>query len=324
MPPEPHKRVLGEPRNAARRLDTWPAVADLARRQHGVVTARQLNVLGIGREAIKYRLRTGELNRIYAGVYAVGHRYLTQRGRWMAAVLAGGERAVLAGRAAAALQGFRATAASWIHVITPVHRGRRRGIIFHEASLHPADRDERHGIPVTAIPRTLLDLARELHPTQLGYAFWEAERVDLIDPHELRAFLARSHGRRGMAQLRPLADRLLPPDLTVRSSLERRFYELIRDSGLPLPAMNTNLEGFEVDACWLEQKLVVELDGRTYHSGARAFETDRIRDATLQAAGYRVIRLTDRTVGGAVAMLRRLINPDALPPMLERDASARD
>jgi hypothetical protein len=261
-------------------------------------------------DAIKYRLRTGRLHRIHAGVYAVGHRRLTQQGRWLAAVLAGGDDAVLSHRYAAAHWGFRETIAKRIDVTAPTRRGNRPGIVFHRAHLHPADRTIHEGIPITSVPRTLLDLAATLSLTQQDYAFWEAERLGLVDPHELRHLLARSHGRRGMRRLRALTERLLPPDVTLRSPLERRFYELIRDAGLPLPALNVSVEGFEVDACWAEQRLVVELDGHAYHRGVDAFERDRIRDAELQAAGYRVIRLTARNLELGVAGTVR--------PMLER------
>ncbi len=239
-------------------------------------------------------MRTGELHQLHAGIFAIGHRRLTQRGRCMAAVLAGGDGAVLSHRYAAAHWGFRDTIATRIDITVPRRRRAPPGIVFHEAKLHPADQTLHDGIPVTAIPRTLLDLAATLSPTQQDHAFWEAERLGLIDPHELRAFLARSHGRRGMARLRLLADRLLPPELTVRSPLERRFYELVRDAGLPPPALNVKVEGFEVDACWAEQRLVVELDGHAYHRGVDAFERDRRRDTRLQLAGYRVLRITQR------------------------------
>lgn len=225
-------------------------------------------------------------------MYAVGHRGIAQRGRWMAAVLAGAKGAALSHRHAAALWGFRDTIAAKIDVTVTRRRRPRPGIAFHETRLQPADRSVRDGIPVTAVPRTLLDLAATLASTQLDHAFWEAERLSLIDPHELRAFLARSHGRRGMRRLRALADRMLPPGITVRSPLERRFYELVRDSGLPPPRLNVQLEGFEVDACWEAQRLIVELDGHAYHRGVGAALRDAERDARLGAAGYRVIRVS--------------------------------
>lgn len=287
------------------------AVARLAARQHGVVARRQLDALGVGQDAIEYRLATGALHRIHAGVYAVGHRRLSDRGRWMAAVLAGGEGAVLSHRAAAALWGFRETIASWIDVTVWRHRGGRRGIVFHgDARAHKSDRALCDGIPVTAVPRTLLDLACELRPTQLTYAFWEAERLNLLDPGELADLLARSAGKRGVRRLRELADRCLPPETFVRSVLERRLLELCRDSGLPLPSLNVALAGFEVDALWNDQRLVAELDGASYHRGAAAFERDRVRDAALQVAGYRVVRFTRQRLeqeAAAVTVTLRLL-----------------
>lgn len=145
---------------------------------------------------------------------------------------------MLSHRYAAAEWGFRETIARRIDVTVPQRRRPRPGIAFHEADLRRADLAVRGGIPVTAVPRTLLDLAATLAAAQFDHAFWEAERLGLIDPHELRAFLARSHGRRGMARLRILSDRMLPAAVTVRSPLERRFYELVCDSGLPAPSLN--------------------------------------------------------------------------------------
>lgn len=79
-----------------------------------------------------------------------------------------------------------------------------------------------------------------------------------------------------------------------RSSLEDLFGALCRKRGMPAPAVNAKLLGFEVDALWPQQRLVVELDGYAYHRHRAAFERDRARDAALQAAGYRVVRFTHR------------------------------
>lgn len=84
------------------------------------------------------------------------------------------------------------------------------------------------------------------------------------------------------------------PAPVTRSGLERRFHSLCRDRGLPPPATNVAIAGLEVDAVWHPARLVVELDSRSYHDTSAAFERDRIRDATLQLAGYRVVRLTHR------------------------------
>jgi putative AbiEi antitoxin of type IV toxin-antitoxin system len=81
-------------------------IAQLAERQHGVVARRQLLDLGLGRGAISERLACKRLHRVHRGVYAVGHRVISQRGWWMAAVLASGPDAVLSHRSAAALWGI--------------------------------------------------------------------------------------------------------------------------------------------------------------------------------------------------------------------------
>ena len=97
----------------------------------------------------------------------------------------------------------------------------------------------------------------------------------------------------------------------MRSELERRFLELCRAAGLARPALNVTIEGFAVDAVWPQERVVVELDGYAFHRTRAAFERDRVRDATLQAAGCRVLRLThrwlDRDAAGAVAAVQALL-----------------
>ncbi len=82
-------------------------IAHAAEHQHGQVTRAQLLGLGVGVQAIAYRVRTGELIRIHAGVYAVGYRRVEPVARAMAAVLACGQGALLSHDSAAALWGLR-------------------------------------------------------------------------------------------------------------------------------------------------------------------------------------------------------------------------
>jgi len=107
-----------------------------------------------------------------------------------------------------------------------------------------------------------------------------------------------------------LAPRALPA-LEARSALERRFVDLCRDAGLPLPALNVSVEGFIVDALWPNARLIVELDGFAFHRTRKAFEADRARDAALQLADYRLLRITYRRLDAEpatiVAMLRRAL-----------------
>ena len=69
-------------------------------------TRRDLEGLGFSKMAIDHRIATGRLHLISPGVYAVGRPELSPHGRWMAAVLACGDDAVLSHRSAAELWGI--------------------------------------------------------------------------------------------------------------------------------------------------------------------------------------------------------------------------
>jgi hypothetical protein len=159
--------------------------------------------------------------------------------------------------------------------------------------MHPHDLAVRDGIPVTSVARTLLDLAEIMDRRGLERMFEEAERTRLLDLRAVEQACARGHGRRG---LKPILSHLrtLGPAPETRSELERRFVALCRELALPLPEVNALVAGFEVDAVWNDRGLVVELDGYEYHGTRLAFERDRARDAALQVAGYRVVRVTYR------------------------------
>jgi Protein of unknown function (DUF559) len=152
----------------------------------------------------------------------------------------------------------------------------------------------RDGIPVTTVGRTLLDLAEVVSPIQLRRAFEEADRLELIDIRAIEQLLDRSRGRRGLKPLAALLATHRGPAPPIRSELERLFLDLCHRADLPPPTVNAHVEGLEVDALWPEQRLIVELDGYAFHRTRASFEHDRTRDATLQLAGYRVLRVTHR------------------------------
>lgn len=279
----------------ARKTPPDREIAALARRQHGVVSHCQLVGLGLGKKAIQYRLAAGRLHRVHTGVYAVGYSRLTQRGWWMAAVLACGDEAVLSHWDAAALWDLRPTSRKARHVTVPGRTRRSRdGIVVHSVRrLHPEDRTVRDGIPVTSVPRTLLDLAELLPTSGLERAWEQAERLRLLDVRAVEKLLARSNGRRGQRPLRAVLDEALEPPPT-RSDFERDFLDLCKRFEIPCPAVNAIVEGHEVDMLWRKQKLIVELDSFGHHGTRAAFERDRERDAVLQLAGYRILRVTYR------------------------------
>src|SRR5690242_16548789 len=91
----------------------------IAERQGGALSRDQLRAGGLSDSALRDWVRTGRLHRRYHGVYLLGHRAITQRGEWWAAVLAGGEGTVLSHFAAAALWGIRDRPRAVTDVISP-------------------------------------------------------------------------------------------------------------------------------------------------------------------------------------------------------------
>ena len=90
---------------------------------------------------------------------------------------------------------------------------------------------------------------------------------------------------------------MLPDNVLVeftRSEAERRLKALCKAAHLPAPRMNARVAGYEVDAYWPAHRLIVEVDGYAFHRTREAFERDRRKDAALQAAGYRIVRITYR------------------------------
>ncbi|MDQ4072514.1 MAG: DUF559 domain-containing protein [Actinomycetota bacterium] len=273
------------------------ALAELAERQHGVVARWQLTELGLGRGAIEYRVRTGALHRVHARVYAVGHRALGSLGRPMAAALAGGPAALVSHRSAAALWELLPSARSAIDVtIFTGSRRPERGTVWHRSrqTLSAEERALVEGVPVTSVGRTLLDLAETVRPEQLERAVEEAERLRLFDLRALQRLRARSAGRHGWGTLEAVLCAAAPEPEPTRSEMERRFLSLCRRAGVPKPVVNATVGGYEVDAVWPDRRVVVELDSRGFHLTRAAFERDRVRDAALQVAAWRVVRFTWR------------------------------
>ena len=239
----------------------------------------------------------------YRGVYAFGSPRLSERGRWMAAVLAAGEAAVLSHRSAARLWGLRTTERK-IEVTAPTQR-RRDGVVIHRALLPPDEVTTRDGIPTTTAARTLLELAAVETPPSVERALHEAERLRLTDAMPLSALLDRYPRRPGTPALKAILAEMQRGTVVTRSELEDLFLGFLADVGLPRPRVNTLVEGFEVDCAWPGQRLVVELDGHAFHATRASFEADRARDRTLQAKGWTVIRITYRQLRDEADALAR-------------------
>jgi very-short-patch-repair endonuclease len=290
--------------NSARRRGSsarWDAeIARIAGLQHGVVSLDQLRSLGVGRKTAHERVRCGVLHVVHEGVFAVGHPQLTREGGYLAAALACGPAALLSHRSAAVLWGLleQRKHGQDIDVMAPNRRGRTPvGIASHRiGSLCNADRTVLRGIPCTNVPRTLLDLAAVVHPALLRRAVAEAEVLRIVDLAGVRELIRRNRGRRGVARLRLLVDRLDPQTSKTRSELERRFLALCNRAKLPRPEVNATLHVgtmlYRPDFLWRDARLVIEADSRKFHDTFSAFDSDRRREQDLMREGWRVCRCT--------------------------------
>jgi very-short-patch-repair endonuclease len=254
---------------------------------------RQLEGVGLSKRAAAGRVRSGRLYRVHRGVYSVGHSAPSWHGRWMAAVLACADGAVLSHHSAAALWELLKPIDGAIHVSIPTLNGRKpqRGIHLHRCpSLSPPPREpspspsylpaggrgrrllttHRHRIPVTTIQRTIDDLEGTVPP----HLFRRAKRQAELKGIHLE----------GVERHRQ------------RSDLEEDFYALVNLHHLPLPETNVKLGRHEVDFLWREQRLVVETDSYLYHRGSISFEEDHARDLDLRQLGYIVLRFTDSQI----------------------------
>ena len=268
------------------------ALAELATRQHGVVSTRQLDALGYSRKVAAHAARTGRLHRLHRGVYAVGHRRLTWEGHCLAAVLAHAP-ALASHTSAGWLWGLGRSRPASFHLTAPTGRRWQRGVRVHTARLQPEDTGERDSIPVTSLPRTLLDLAAERAPPQVENLLDRAEERKLLDLRALEPLLARTRGHPGHRRL-TAALRIYRPEVrTTRSGLERGFLALVEAARLPLPATNFIVGPYEIDCYWADERFGVELDVFATHGSPLAFERDRERADDLLAIGVEITRVTD-------------------------------
>jgi hypothetical protein len=248
---------------------------------HGVVRRAQLLRLGVTPSEIRHRLRTGGLIRVYPGVYRVGHGAPSLEARYLAAVLACGEGALLSGLAAGYLFGALKGLAPPPEVTAPTKR-RVRGVRTRRSRGERRDATRWRGIPVTTLARTLVDLAAVLNVDDLARAFHEAEVRHATKPAQVEAVLARRPNRPGAANLRAVLHGDAP---LLLSKLEKRFLALLREAGLPLPQTNRPAGSHWVDCRWPQHRLTVELDSYRYHHSRHAWEQDRRREREARARG---------------------------------------
>jgi very-short-patch-repair endonuclease len=287
------------------------AVLELAERQWGVAAQWQLRKRGLSTSAISRWVYSGRLQRIHAGVYAVGHRVLCVEKQLLAAILYAGHGAALSHTSAAHGWELLPYLPKTVGVVSPrqrrslpdvrVHRARRVGRVMHR------------GLPVTPVARTLLDLASVAPLDRVRKAVAEADFQRRIDREAINAITGV--GRPGSARLKKALSRHRPEYARTLSPLEDRFLDLCRRHLIPFPEVNVVVAAYMVDALWRNEGLIVELDGGPAHGTEAQMARDLDRELALRAAGDSVLRYSWRQVtqqgAGVAADVRRALRKRA-------------
>jgi Transcriptional regulator, AbiEi antitoxin len=262
-------------------------VAAIAGRQNGVVTRAQLLLAGMTHESVQRRVQNGLLIPVYRGTYRVGHRAPSIAATYTAAVLACGPGAVLGGRAAAHVQRLIRGKAPPPEVITRKKR-RIEGVLTSRCRrMDRRDVTRMHGIPMTIVARTIVDLAGGVSTEELARAVHQAQVLHGVKPHHVEAVLGRRSNAPGAGMLRDILR-----GGALLSELERAFLALLKEEGLLLPIVNRKRSAHYVDCRWPEHHLTVELDSFRYHNTRDAWEHDRDREREARARGDEIRRYT--------------------------------
>ena len=261
----------------------------MAAGQHGIVTRKEMRAAGISRKEIEHRIEIGLLIRVHPGVFSVGHPPLTVQARYTAAVKAGGEGAVLCGRAAAYLLGIlRSPFPPPPQLLTKTEK-RIRGVDSKVRVLDRHDTSEYDGIPCTTVPCTIVHLAAELEEDPLARVCHEAGVKFGTTPSHVEAVLKRRPRSKGAGTLRLIAGGGVKVALSV---LEREFLKVLERLGLPLPDTNVRVGKYRVDCRWIDLNVTIELVSFKYHNSKYSWDKDHDREREARMRGDEWRRFT--------------------------------
>jgi predicted transcriptional regulator of viral defense system len=280
-------------------------LSEIAACQHGIVTRAAALAAGITPRQLDRRVANGRLTRVHPGIYLVAGAPATWEQRLTSSVLAAGNGAVASHGSAAAAWGLRGSVRERQMEVT-VHRGRLPRIadtrVHRSAVLADVDVTVVHGMPITSIPRTLVDLSASRGIGWLARAMDDAMRRNLTMLPDIRECANRLTGAPGR---RPSVVRLLVDERfsigggKTHSWLERVVLGLLEDAGIPapVPQYEVVLEGhrYFLDFAWPDRKVALEADGFGTHSSYASFHDDRRRDLRLRRDGWDVLHVTDET-----------------------------
>jgi predicted transcriptional regulator of viral defense system len=292
-------------------MDPFIRAAQLAANQHGIVALHHLRALGIRDNEREHLLASGDIARHRYGAYRLVGAPVSWKGDLVAAVWAGGTRALASHRSASAVWDVPGAVQSIQEVVCPRwRRGRHEALIVHESkALDDVDTTVVDGIPVTTIERTIFDLGAVCSPFIVERAMEDALRRELTSVDSLHATLARlgRRGRNGAGVLRAILNERDADQRLTDTDREKMMLQIFRRNGLPDPVpqfvvLHNGRFIARVDAALPELRIAFEYDSYQWHTSKEALDRDTARRRKLMAVNWWPIGVTwaDLRSGGAV------------------------
>jgi very-short-patch-repair endonuclease/predicted transcriptional regulator of viral defense system len=293
-------RVLGVRREVSISGTRTERIAAVARLQRGRIAFRQLRAIGIAPASVDWLVTRGRLLPSLRCVFRVGHEAPTELGAETDALLSVRDGAALSHWSAAALLGLWTPLPAVVDVtVDSSNAATNPGVQVHRSRiLESCDVWIRKGLPVTSPARTLLDIAVFATARQLEVAFDRGIAERTLKLSHVRDLLARCGGHRGRARLGALLERERGGSTRTESVPEERMLALLRQAGLPEPAVNFPFETWKLDFYWPAARFAVEVDSYRFHASRYRFERDRRKDNALRRAKIEVMRIVDNEITG--------------------------
>ncbi len=277
-------------------------ISAIATPQHGAITRRQLQAAGLSDAGIAYRLKIGRLHRVHRGVFVVGHRAMSNHTRWMAAVLAGGDGAVLDLHAAAQLHrierpSWRYRRRSKVAVLSTKQRRSVAGIRFMRTRFLPRSHVTKvDGIPVVTISRLVVNLGDCETPTTICKLLDEAAYDEQLDLDAVRDVARRLRaGRRCYSTVFDGVQLYIDGERGTDSELEEEGIRFNHAFGVPDAACNvyvrTSAGRYRVNQCWRDRMVIQEINGGGHGRPTRR-RKDLRRRRNFRKDGWKYLVLT--------------------------------
>jgi hypothetical protein len=262
----------------------------LAGQQFNRLSRAQLVELGLEDNAIHHRLAQHRLVVVEQAVFAIPPVLDDDWGRWMGATLTA-PGSVLSHFSAAQAWQLWSQPRALVTITRPGRGGPRRhgGLWVYRSTTLEGNTQKLRGIPITTVPRTVLDLAARITTKALARLVRDAIRLGLCTLAELFEYCVRYRGARGTGRLRAVLIRYAHLPLhRARSGAEVRAMEALREGGFDVPNLNFLVAGEEADLSWPKQKVIMEIDGGPFHLDRGE---DERKQAIWEGAGWTVGRI---------------------------------